>query len=796
MLDYKIECREIRYRRRNGPEMIGLDLPALARAWIDDCIHNHALCPNPDAYRLPTRVLDVGEASTLLNTVRLHVSADGEEGRWTALSYCWGGTQHVYKTTAANLGDVLAGIQISKLPRTIRDAISVTRGLGIRYLWVDALCIIQDSEEDWQGEAANMMNVYRDAYVVIAANSGVDAESGLGIDRNILESRPYEMKFRTPGGSSCTRFRWIHPPRQPWSRMVKQGALQRRGWTLQETMLPVRLILYDEMGIFWQCREGIRQERVAAHLITALDPTVPRRLFDSYNDDPMNIFTLWGEMIEAFTQRSLTFESDKLLAVAGMANAVATYIRGRSARRLATEEEKAQYRVPPVPSYWAVPENPKATKWQRYDGANASLRAILFKEELETGKARLTYTRGPLSMDPFLVMRLFRGAAGGDFDSEADEAFQRPTARTMEIMRSVGLGPFLEFRENEDNPDYDDEFVNIMSHPDTHAAFQRAYRLWKAEKNGESIVLAREPGPGEHSQQNVAHHQIGAPNDEAAACSRRQPEGAAASDEGSLDAALAGQGPLPEGIVLVGTLYVYDDKNASVRARVEGTRFTLDDEYLAGLWKADLFYQLRWFCKKQGRRPAAYRAPSWSWASLDTAKIAFDKFQQSAYSRLEESGLSVNWHPRLLDVRVVVPAGRSRLGNAVSAKLTMLAHVRSMPFYHDVDADLTEPKGNASVKSDRDWAEGNEGIYSKCEHTGELPSPGWQHLSLDIVGTRLDPHFVVLRLDDLSCLILEPAETSIKEPAVFRRAGYWVCNDKQTFTTSLDGWETKVVSLI
>lgn len=84
-------------------------------------------------------------------------------------------------------------IPLEKLPRTIRDAVTVTRSLGIRYLWVDALCIIQDSQSDWRAEAPKMMNVYRNAYLTIAATVGDNADSGLAIDRNVLESRPYEL---------------------------------------------------------------------------------------------------------------------------------------------------------------------------------------------------------------------------------------------------------------------------------------------------------------------------------------------------------------------------------------------------------------------------------------------------------------------------------------------------------------------------------------------------------------------------------------------------------------------------
>lgn len=130
--------------------------------------------------------------------------------------------------------------------------------------------------------------------------------------------------------------------------------------------MAVRVIYYDENGLFWQCREGIRQERVPFYLITANDPLVPRRIFDSYNDDPINIFTMWGDLVQEFTARNLTYESDKLFALAGMASAVAAYIKSRSNRRLATAEEKRLYSIPEIPRHWAAPPNPEATDWQRH----------------------------------------------------------------------------------------------------------------------------------------------------------------------------------------------------------------------------------------------------------------------------------------------------------------------------------------------------------------------------------------------------------------------------------------------
>jgi hypothetical protein len=144
-----------------------------------------------------------------------------------------------------------------------------------------------------------MMNVYRNAYVMVAANQSKDATSGMFIDRNPLESRPCEIRFRSQNGKQLIRWRWIHPQRIPWSVRVKKAHLQTRGWTLQETNLSTRVIYYDEGGLCWQCREGIRQERVPAFLITANDPLVLRRTPDAYTEDPINIFALWCDLVEA-----------------------------------------------------------------------------------------------------------------------------------------------------------------------------------------------------------------------------------------------------------------------------------------------------------------------------------------------------------------------------------------------------------------------------------------------------------------------------------------------------------------
>ena len=106
------------------------------------------------------------------------MSGSGLTGGYAALSHCWG-ISPIIKTTKASFDTFTKCIETEKLSRVFRDAVSVTRGLGLRYLWIDSLCIIQDDAGDWKAEAANMAQVYSRAFVTIAACAASDGSWGL-----------------------------------------------------------------------------------------------------------------------------------------------------------------------------------------------------------------------------------------------------------------------------------------------------------------------------------------------------------------------------------------------------------------------------------------------------------------------------------------------------------------------------------------------------------------------------------------------------------------------------------------
>ncbi len=149
--------------------------------WLNECFTTHTECPpydgQPSGHRLllPTRVIDVG--TELEPISRLFQPQPTLHAHYITLSYCWG-RQPFLTTVSSNIDSHLQKLEDSKLPQTFRDAIKVTRKLGFRYLWIDALCIIQDSMEDKTKEIGAMENVYSNSALTIAVVSASSVAEG------------------------------------------------------------------------------------------------------------------------------------------------------------------------------------------------------------------------------------------------------------------------------------------------------------------------------------------------------------------------------------------------------------------------------------------------------------------------------------------------------------------------------------------------------------------------------------------------------------------------------------------
>ncbi|RYP34956.1 hypothetical protein DL767_004033 [Monosporascus sp. MG133] len=296
--------------------------------WLDKCEHEHEKCKeNQDEQtHLPTRVIDVG--STVIQP-RLYLSGDGETGRWVALSYCWGGNSS-FVLNSATLDSLVSGIPLPTFPPTLRDAILVTRALGVRYLWIDALCIFQDDINDWAVEVPKVSDIYSHAVVTIAVTSAESVKDGF-LDRreqhfncpfpwrryhhpsDVTDGPHYPIFFRYPIWGDESLYK---QQRSRWAT---------RGWTFQEELLSKRLIRYTTGRMIWHCRAGMAVEpaeepRTDYELFSKLNDLPPHSSSDADTTDSKTaVYTAWCRLIEKYTKRHLTFQKDRLPAIGAIA---------------------------------------------------------------------------------------------------------------------------------------------------------------------------------------------------------------------------------------------------------------------------------------------------------------------------------------------------------------------------------------------------------------------------------------------------------------------------------------------
>ncbi|KAK4141692.1 uncharacterized protein C8A04DRAFT_13843 [Dichotomopilus funicola] len=260
-----------------------------AQRQLAHCQTNHRACSAFASAPLPSRVLDVLPADSPDSdnppTVRLHISSPGESAPYLALSHCWGHRPFL-RTLSGSLEEHRAGIVWERLPRSFQDAIEFTRRLGVRYLWIDSLCIVQDDVEDWRVEASRMAGVYQGAVVVLSAAKAEGAYGGL-FAGDEGGGKVYEVEF-TPGegndsgsesvnGSSdggsgaaaddgqqqekqtiYLRRALSHPHRllSPYHASASSLPIFTRGWVFQERFLSPRVLHFGRDELSFECLEA------------------------------------------------------------------------------------------------------------------------------------------------------------------------------------------------------------------------------------------------------------------------------------------------------------------------------------------------------------------------------------------------------------------------------------------------------------------------------------------------------------------------------------------------------------
>ncbi|KAL5316961.1 hypothetical protein ACEPPN_016013 [Leptodophora sp. 'Broadleaf-Isolate-01'] len=232
-------------QRMASPQVATEEAFASARNWIKECFQTHSNCPKATNGVLPTRVLDLTMLSELLDMIQLKETTQGETGQYVALSYCWGPDGQAKTLTHATIREFKNAIVVRELPQTLRDAILVTRKLGIRYLWIDALCIIQDSDSDKARELTQMPSIYKNALLTVSAAIAEDCEKGFLHDRPQIVKEidqsfcvPLIWDVRQPDGELGTEV-WLCPDEDRGFKIkdYDEEVIESRGWTFQEAWL-------------------------------------------------------------------------------------------------------------------------------------------------------------------------------------------------------------------------------------------------------------------------------------------------------------------------------------------------------------------------------------------------------------------------------------------------------------------------------------------------------------------------------------------------------------------------------
>ncbi|OHE94939.1 HET domain-containing protein [Colletotrichum orchidophilum] len=310
------------------------DETTLRRAveWLETC-NGHEYCSTHGKSPLPSRLLEVGtfESEPIIKLVEPDA---GLFDRYITLSYRWGQESKHFTTTSETLQARKEGILMEHLPQTLQDAVFITRTLGVRYLWIDSLCICQNDLKDWERESAQMAAVYSNSYLTLAATKSSDVNGGL------LSPRKKRSYIRLPRGSSSNEDQVVLASILPLHKEIiheyhlkmEEEPLTKRAWVFQERVLARRILHFGSEQMYWECLEGFQAEEglKLPHRLPCVNPDpdviahVEKRAeerAEQHKDFNRSASSLksWPRILCEYGPRELTNPADKLPAFSGVA---------------------------------------------------------------------------------------------------------------------------------------------------------------------------------------------------------------------------------------------------------------------------------------------------------------------------------------------------------------------------------------------------------------------------------------------------------------------------------------------
>lgn len=299
-----------------------------ANGWFQHCYSTHTLCRRIAAFglnQIPTRLIDVGcdgDTDWFLRVVDEEALSPASLSYMT-LSYRWGSNPKLI-LLSSNLARFRQGAPICELPPLFRDFATVARAFHIRYVWIDSLCIIQDSVEDWEAEASKMRYVYANSACNIAALASNSPEESIFHRREIESIRPRMVRSSLFADRPSLHYIF---EKGYWDRQLSDGPLHNRGWFFQERFLAPRVLYFGKDQILWECFSEHKCECFPHGIPAHWSDKKMDSLFNYMSTDgshsrprmPLHVFNLWNDIVKQYSRCDLTKASDKMFAIAGVA---------------------------------------------------------------------------------------------------------------------------------------------------------------------------------------------------------------------------------------------------------------------------------------------------------------------------------------------------------------------------------------------------------------------------------------------------------------------------------------------
>lgn len=305
--------------------------------WIEDCITNHSSCKSLTQSARPARLLKVELLTDTADPTVILISVDQEDDyKYVALSHYWARSKPI-KTTSLNVHERSAGIQWGDLPEVFQDTVRLSLRLGIRYIWIDSLCIIQGDETDWLAESPKMRAIYQDAYVVFAAHGhtlALEKEEKRctfeGITDSIASFSDTDVMVR----QSIDHDNFVNPADDTDSWFG-------RAWCFQERLFSSRILHFGgaQEEIWFECNEHACCECGGMAHVTqdGADSTwshpktrFARALKKSealQSEERMQlVWRTYSALCETFTSQGLTHPADTLVAFSSLIERLSPYL--------------------------------------------------------------------------------------------------------------------------------------------------------------------------------------------------------------------------------------------------------------------------------------------------------------------------------------------------------------------------------------------------------------------------------------------------------------------------------------